>query len=1414
MHYTQDWNGMILHLYRQIDSSMFPANTLRVAQGSQNKTYTAFGNFDRLCFTPVKSFVDYLKRSGSAYQWIGGRKDIMLYPIGDSDNSDRHFIFDTSQNDNLPELRFAGNRKRRFLILSMLYLSDKVKSKVYSYETILKKCKSQVRRIVNKYNELMGNTDESEIFFEMFGTFNSAEIAILWGADQFADVQFLVDQIRFLSLTLEKRAEPIFTTSYSIVSCYDRAAVTNSTSELKGAAYIQLAIGTSRDPAEIPAQTPILQYLNDLQETVKKDLPEAQFVINACAGEYDYIIQTHPPQLGLLSRLPSGEYGALHGKNPNFTRFFANSTTRLAYGIEDIPDAIRDFSWAALLSLNIPNNEIDLSPSSNWDDARRLCSSKESYKSFKDLLHNSSSNVSSLATNVELLYGDFIRAANATPDRQWAYDLEMQINTAFDILSKFRDPNNTSRLCINRDYIEKSEVILQRLRQQIHHVTEAGKLSFDEPSLHIASTVEYDLLFHMYYGAVKDILDCVYDRSSGSTQSAQSLLIPLIQFELTPIVKSTLYHDIPAIQSRIIDISIPYDAWGEPNIYISYLIHEICHYVAPFNRDVRNDLFAKFIITEVVVNAFQHMVEDMLDAYRMNYEKTDHDNTKSKASKSNSNKNDSTKKIDNVLISNAENALISIASELRTQIFSAVQNTKISALFAEDAKRNDENDENYLEKLKQINAGDTNWHTYKEVLLSWCLGENGYDSDQRSTLAGLVADILKKAKKSMGSRYTLLDYSVVQNGFESCTNSLEGCTNFIYSILMYDCAGTSKIAPQLDLYEYVQENTDCWAPYLNDQLRELLPDQAMVELAGLGVSEYLFTFAVAQEKLFNTPAGRRVDSGLPIRIGYIVDQQLKLKNKTYEERVNALHQYRADFVRLYTSYMRLCNWVDTNVDSEDHTVELKANQWFDLFATMLSNYYSQYGCYQESFEYLSKNLYLPLFSSDKKARLRDSTAHFYDALRIGSTKELFKSNLKAIWVFQHQKFLSELSISVKPQLANGSNYFNLGLSPLHVQGILSHYYSVTKPIVHTSDLYGTFESVLRNLSDTHLNVFKTPLQRNGLWYRGSQNSSYGILPSAMVHFLDTSLLKISGSNKGENAHGPLWSYQKDLLEKFKYQADGASEFINSASFTMPDYLALMQHYQQYTCYLDWSEDAFSSLFFALEQYIMDEKVSCPFANASLYVLDPMLYNRARSMIVKEYIKKARRKNKSFLWLKQQNAALLNEKDGYIPNLSTKENLARLPMFTLDLPGNFSYTAYKNKAHHSASKEPKDITLEDVPEEVLNLPIAVHTSRLNPRIRTQSGQFIAYSPFALPAYGPTSGDFDDLLKSQPGIRAHRFTYMSLLKIQDFFLKHFPKEQPFMYELMIHAGAKADIANYLKSTGINRYRIYPELTHLKL
>ena len=84
--------------------------------------------------------------------------------------------------------------------------------------------------------------------------------------------------------------------------------------------------------------------------------------------------------------------------------------------------------------------------------------------------------------------------------------------------------------------------------------------------------------------------------------------------------------------------------------------------------------------------------------------------------------------------------------------------------------------------------------------------------------------------------------------------------------------------------------------------------------------------------------------------------------------------------------------------------------------------------------------------------------------------------------------------------------------------------------------------------------------------------------------------------------------------------------LSGVRFTISDYLALMQHYFISTSLLDWSENAFSALYFALESYFESAETESR-KNVSLYLLQPKKYNK----IVREKCKVRRDE------LKKQNA---------------------------------------------------------------------------------------------------------------------------------------------------------------------------------
>lgn len=147
---------------------------------------------------------------------------------------------------------------------------------------------------------------------------------------------------------------------------------------------------------------------------------------------------------------------------------------------------------------------------------------------------------------------------------------------------------------------------------------------------------------------------------------------------------------------------------------------------------------------------------------------------------------------------------------------------------------------------------------------------------------------------------------------------------------------------------------------------------------------------------------------------------------------------------------------------------------------------------------------------------------------------------------------------------------------------------------------------------------------------------------------------------------------------------------------------------------------------------------------------------------------------------------LNKSIGKIPNISTIYNEDFFDVFIL---GNSKYEdseryGYREKIKLSGTRE------------IAFLPIAVNTSRLNPRMRSQSGMFLAYNLYTEPSIG------------------EGYSYMELEKIQSYYLNECraADRKQFLYKIIIERSAASRIANSFRALGLSKERVYPELANV--
>ena len=1231
----KNFQGMVLHLYKHLDASMFDDDPRPKEKGENcERTMLAFGNFDRVCFEPIYRFVEFLSQSSDAHRWTGGRKDIMLYPLEADEH--RRFVFGDKEPGYVqPPFLFREESsaevtaKRNFFLVSMLYVSSKAKARINTYEAFLNYIKDAVYKIVSRYNEELIKLGRATIICEAYGSFNSSEVALIWAADQFVDVQYIVDHIRCLRFNNkdEKERETVFASTYTIT------ALTSDPPDLlsvAGGARIQLVSSTTQKDACVREYNEPINYLSKVER-------QEPIQVDCCAGEYDYIIESLPPHLEMLLKpkvTPSVQAGSgeLYVDNDHFRSLFSQSTTQLFYRLKDIREEFTKIPWESLIEIEIDEADWNSNFSTQWENTRKIAGangdaiSKE-FKSFKEKVLSHIHSTSTFGCNLDYLFSDYIQCVNTTPDRQWAEDLKMQFSASIKLLTSYFDRNPPDNGIVDQNVVNRISEVLSILEKQIHHVSDAGKLLFEEPCSHSESTSQYDLLFHMYYGVAKSILKNVYAVRESKANSTQSTLIPLIRFEPVPVLESKIYFDLPEINPRLVDIAMPQNAWCEPSQYIPLLVHELYHYVAPMDRAIRNEILAKILITETSTLAVQAVLEKARETILDNIKYQDFSLAKA---------------------TNDEfySSLVRVVKKTREIFISYFWNVEITKAFATDI------------------SNDIQWKIYHDKLWDWYRGAiKEYNADDENNFGYHLVKSIKHLSKKLMSEMS-----------KSETHEIDKA---LYTIIIHELAHdvtNSSYKPVDDLPRFDEIISDAqkkiWGT-LETQLREIMPDIAMVRLSKINIAEYLLTFASFQDRSLSDPANLyEGDICLSLRIGFVLDFILSSPDTSAKKRLKMMMKYKNEFCKKYVASVENCRWSKHNKKIK---TDVCAGKWFSFFVDQYEDYLENYIAYHDILKNIASEQIIPIWVDEDSCIIGECSQKYFSALLAeNNPKAIFESNISSIHKFQHQGFFVDLKIApknVKPISSKSTSNWPTS-KPFYEKAIdKTTNWSITCSSEHSKPI----ACVSAYLAQTHYKIFGTKPEKCDLWYRGSQNSEFEILPSIMVHFLDEEQLShaISIYNIwGVNSRGSLWEYQKSILERFKNKADGAPEFLNSASYTASDYIALMQHYGQYTCYLDWSEDVYTALFFALESEVQREESKHGGNDASLYIFDPMLYNRARKMLIKRVTENfAETFCPNDSWMHKQANKIQDMPDGYIPNLSLTYNRDRFGMFSFDIPEN-------------------------------------------------------------------------------------------------------------------------------------------------
>lgn len=566
----------------------------RKSSGSEMYTldsdFLTLGDFDLLQIIGIDSFRKYHDVSELAKDWLGKRQSILLYDISDSQVPT--IIY--NEKERIWENTDQCKIDKKFFVLSMLSLTNEIIEKASDIFELIHKLRERILSIIDQLN-VSGICD---IKCEVFGTFNTSELAIIWLSNQYVDILQVVDYIKCMKVVDEKgNVCPVFLNSFSCIAIKERTDLT----DVRGNALIQVAVHDEMKNCE------------QLRTFAKDIIGNNNGDIFYSVGEYDLVIETSAQHaMSLIQRKGMLSVGKREssGKFSSEIRPFLRNNTRLLYKeehVEGLKENLEKEYKNGTFIIDWKSELKEFSLQFEWKELKHVTEDsleKSNFDYFQEIRKNLKKFVSPSAGAVDtldLMYTDYHSVISSAYSALWVSDLHRQFKSvlyAIDIMMKNLDWSWDNYLDLTNAF-----------KQQIYHLSQSSSMFFEIPSCHFRSTGQYDFLMHSYYGIAKKILEVIYLIQENDTQSE---LVPLITVNTVPQVKTQLYFEVGSDDNRVINLDIPNSIIFDPQRGILYLTHEIFHYSVPRNRNNRNYYMALFLLSLIFKKQFYCVFRQLL----------------------------------------------------------------------------------------------------------------------------------------------------------------------------------------------------------------------------------------------------------------------------------------------------------------------------------------------------------------------------------------------------------------------------------------------------------------------------------------------------------------------------------------------------------------------------------------------------------------------------------------------------------------------------------------------------------------------------------------------------------------------------------------------------------------------------------
>lgn len=181
----------------------------------------------------------------------------------------------------------------------------------------------------------------------------------------------------------------------------------------------------------------------------------------------------------------------------------------------------------------------------------------------------------------QFILKEYERLINSHRCLWWRPILKNQYEVYAEFVNQYTDDGNETALC----------TLNNKVQTVLLHINQATTPISEVPYHNYYYSGSYNDVLRMYYGIIAAIFNMAY-KLPRSTETYQYEISYCVDFEATTKVHSSMYT-LKGDKRRFVIFHLPYEAFMKFDKTVKLLLHEVFHYVAPYSRLSRNNIFVK-----------------------------------------------------------------------------------------------------------------------------------------------------------------------------------------------------------------------------------------------------------------------------------------------------------------------------------------------------------------------------------------------------------------------------------------------------------------------------------------------------------------------------------------------------------------------------------------------------------------------------------------------------------------------------------------------------------------------------------------------------------------------------------------------------------------------------------------------------